>query len=262
MTVTTPIAIAYSAVLGLIIGSFLNVVIARIPVGESVVQPPSHCPKCNTQLRAVDNIPVLSWLLLGRKCRTCRTPISAQYPAVEAGTSLLFAFTAWRIGAHGDLPAHLVAAAAFVALSVVDLQTRRLPDRIVFPSTLMTTAAFVVAAAVDDRWGNLGRAGLGASIAFGILMLIHVAKPDGMGFGDVKLALLCGLVLGWHGLADVALGLYGGFILGAVIGVGVMITTKGGRRTTIPFGPFLAAGTLAQVLVGGPLADALRRLFD
>ena len=225
------------------------------------MKPASHCPICDTTLRSFDNIPVLSWVLLGRKCRTCHASISIQYPAVEAGTAALFALVAWRVGAHADLPAHLVAAAAFVALSVIDLQTKRLPDRVVFPALALTAAGFVIAAVVDDRFGDLGRAGIGAAAAFAALLVVHVVRPDGMGFGDVKLAALCGLVLGWHGLADVVLGVYGGFVLGAVIGVMVIAAQKGGRKTTIPFGPFMAAGTLLQVLVGGPLADWLRDVF-
>ena len=236
-------------------------VIVRVPDGQSVVHPPSRCPVCDTTLRARDNIPVLSWLLLGRKCRTCRTPIPVRYPQVEAGTAVLFALVAWRIGAHAELPALLVATAGFVALSGIDLRTRRLPDKVVFPTLAMTAAGLVGAALVDDRRGDLGRAGLGALLAFGALLVIHFVYPDGMGFGDVKLALLCGLVLGWFGLAEVVVGMYGGFVLGAVIGVFVMAQQKGGRKTAIPFGPFMAAGTMLTVLVGGPLADWLRGLF-
>ncbi len=258
---TTGVAVGLSAVYGLVIGSFLNVVIARVPAGESVVKPTSRCPKCATPLRAYDNIPVLSWLLLGRKCRSCHAPISAQYPAVEAGTALLFALVAWRVGAHGDLPAHLVAAAGFVSLSVIDLQTKRLPDLVVFPSIVLTALGFVAAAMIDDRFGDLGRAGIGAAVAFGALLVVHLARPDGMGFGDVKLALLCGLVLGWHGLANVVVGMYGGFVLGAVIGVALMAFGRVRRGVTIPFGPFLAAGTMLTVLAGNGLADRLRDLF-
>ena len=250
-----------SALLGLLIGSFLNVVIGRVPAGESVVQPASHCPKCGTTLRAIDNIPVVSWFVLRARCRTCGVRISAQYPAVEAGTSVLFALVAWRVGAHADLPALLVAAAGFMALSVIDLHTKRLPDRVVFPTLAMTAVGLVVAAVVDDRMADLSRAGIGALAGFAVFLVIHLVQPRGMGFGDVKFALLCGLVLGWFGLADVVLGLYGGFILGAVVGLIVMAVRKGGRKTAIPFGPFMAVGTMLQVLLGGPLADALRDRF-
>jgi leader peptidase (prepilin peptidase)/N-methyltransferase len=257
----TAFVVVVATVMGLLIGSFLNVVIGRVPNGESIVQPPSHCPKCGTTLRAYDNIPVLSWIVLGRKCRTCRAPISAQYPLVEAGTAVLFALVAWRVGAHADLPALLIAAAAFVSLSVIDLQTKRLPDLVVFPSLAMTAVGLVAAAIIDDRFGDLGRAGIGAAIGFGALFVIHVAKPNGMGFGDVKLAALCGLVLGWFGLADLAVGLYAGFVLGAAVGVALMVVGRVRRGVTIPFGPFLAAGTMLTILALGSWADWLRDLY-
>ena len=223
-----------AAVMGLLIGSFLNVVIARVPAGGSVIRPPSHCPVCQTELRARDNIPVLSWLLLRGRCRTCGTSIGVIYPAVEAGTALLFAVVAVRIGAEADLPAYLLVTAAFVALSVIDLQTRRLPDRVVFPAFFLTVVALAGAAAVDDRFADLGRAGIGAGAGFGALLAIHLVRPDGMGFGDVKLAALCGLLLGWQGLADVIVGLYAGFVIGAVVGLGIIAAGRGGRRSAVP----------------------------
>jgi leader peptidase (prepilin peptidase)/N-methyltransferase len=247
------------AVLGLLVGSFLNVVIARVPAGESVVKPPSHCRSCGTTLAWRDNVPVVSWLVLRGCCRACGTGISARYPVVEASTAALFAVAAARVGPHADLPAHLVVAAGFVALSVVDLDCRRLPDRIVFPTLALGTVALVVAAAIDDRWGDLGRAGIGAAIGFVALGAIHAVRPDGMGFGDVKLALVCGGILGWHGLADVMIGLYSAFVLGGVVGVALIATGRVARRgASVPFGPFLCASALLTVLALGPLADALR----
>jgi leader peptidase (prepilin peptidase)/N-methyltransferase len=254
-------AVYFASVMGLLIGSFLNVVIARAPAGESVIRPPSHCPVCLTELRARDNVPLLSWLLLRGKCRTCGTSIGAIYPAVEGGTALLFALVAVRVGAHADLPAYLLATAAFVALSVIDLQARRLPDRVVFPAFLLTFLALAGAAAVDDRFDDLGRAGIGAAVGFGALLTIHLVRPDGMGFGDVKLAALCGLLLGWEGLATVIVGLYAGFVLGAVVGLGIIAAGRGGRQSAIPFGPFMAAGTLVTVLFLGPVTDRVADLF-
>lgn len=261
MTMTVLLVLA-AAVLGLLVGSFLNVVIARVPVGESVVQPPSHCRSCGTTLAWRDNVPVLSWLVLRGRCRSCGTTIGARYPAVEAATAALFAVMAARIGAEADLAAHLVVAAGFVALSVVDLDCRRLPDRIVFPTLALGAGALVVAAAVDDRWDDLGRAGIGALIGFVALGAIHAVKPDGMGFGDVKLALVCGGILGWHGLAEVVVGLYGAFVLGGVVGIALIATGRVARRGgSVPFGPFLCASALLTVLALGPLADALREVL-
>jgi leader peptidase (prepilin peptidase)/N-methyltransferase len=253
--------VAGAAVLGLLIGSFLNVVIHRVPVGESVVSPRSRCPGCGTELAWHDNVPVVSWLVLRARCRTCEVKISARYPFVEAGCAALFAALAARIGWEPELAAYLVAAAAMLALSVIDVDTKRLPDVIVLPATAVTAALLAVAAAVGDHWGDLGRAALGAVLGFAALFLIHVIRPDGLGFGDVKLALLCGLLLGWFGLAEVALGLYGGFALGAIVGVTLIAAGRARFGRAIPFGPFLVAGTLLMVLVGDPLADATRDLF-
>lgn len=250
-----------AGVLGLLIGSFLNVVIARVPAGESVVSPPSHCPSCDTPIAPRDNIPVLSWLLLRGRCRACAVRISPRYPLVEAGTAALFASTAWSVGPHADLAAHLVVVASFVALSLIDLDTKRLPDVIVLPAFAATTVLLAVAALVDDRWPDLGRAGLGAAIGLGLLGLIHLVAPRGLGFGDVKLAGVCGLLLGWHGLADVVLGLYGGFVLGAVVGGALIALGRARFGRSIPFGPFLAAATLLTALVGGPVADRVRELL-
>jgi leader peptidase (prepilin peptidase)/N-methyltransferase len=257
----TTLTIVLCGALGLLIGSFLNVVIARVPIGESIVRPPSHCPTCNTTLRAVDNIPVVSWIALRGKCRTCGTAISRRYPLVELLTAVVFAALGARFGPHADLPAHLVAGAAFVALSFIDIDTKRLPDRLVFPAFLSTYALLLAAALVDNRAGDFGRATIGAAVGFGALLLVHLVRPDGMGFGDVKLAALCGLVLGWQGVADVILGLYFGFVLGALIGGTMLVTKRAERGKTIPFGPFLAAGTLIFVIGLGPLADVARDWF-
>jgi leader peptidase (prepilin peptidase)/N-methyltransferase len=253
--------VAGAAVLGLLIGSFLNVVIHRVPAGQSVVQPPSHCPVCERELAWFENVPVASWVALRGRCRTCRTTISVRYPLVELGCAALFAALAARIGWEPELAAYLVAGAAMLALSAIDLDTKRLPDVIVLPTTLVTAALLAVAAAVDDQWGDFGRAAIGAGLGFLVLFAIHLVRPDGLGFGDVKLALLCGLLLGWYGLADVAIGLYGGFVLGAVVGVTMIAAGRTRFGKAIPFGPFLVAGTLLMVLVGEPLADAARDVF-
>jgi leader peptidase (prepilin peptidase)/N-methyltransferase len=251
-------AVLLSTIVGLLIGSFLNVVIARVPAGESVVHPGSHCPRCGTTLRPVDNIPLVSWLALRAKCRTCQAPISVRYPLVESGTAALFGVLAVKVGPHADLPAHLVIAAGFVALAVIDLDSRRLPNAVVYPTLWLGLAGFVTAAIVDDRGGDLGRGVTGAAIGVAVFGAIHAARPDGMGRGDVRLAAVCGLLLGWHGLADVALGLYGGFVLGALVAVPLLVAGRAGRRTALPFGPFMIAAALVQVLLGGPLADAIR----
>lgn len=253
--------IAGAVLVGLLVGSFLNVVISRVPVGASVVSPPSHCPHCERTLTWPENIPLVSWSLQRGRCRSCGAPISARYPLVEGLTALIFAGVAARVGWDPALPAFLVAAAGMVALAFIDLDTQRLPNRVLFPTTVATAALLALAAAIDGAWGDLARAATGGAIAFAILLLIHVAKPAGMGFGDVKLAFLCGLTLGWWGLADMVIGLYGGFVLGAIVGVVLIATKRAGFGKAIPFGPYMIAGTLLMVMFGAPLADAVRDWF-
>jgi leader peptidase (prepilin peptidase)/N-methyltransferase len=252
------VIIAACAVVGLLVGSFLNVVIALVPRGESVVQPPSHCLSCGTVLIWQDNVPVLSWVVLRGRCRSCSVAISVRYPEVEVGCAALYALMAWRFGAHPDLAAYLVAGAGLFALSVIDLDTKRLPNRVLFPTFVATAALLVLASAVDQRWGDLGRAAVGAGVSFIALFAVHFARPDGLGFGDVKLAGLLGMILGWLGLTEVALGIYGGFVLGAVGGILLIAAKRARFGRAIPFGPFLAAATILTVLAGGPLADRIR----
>ena len=242
-------------VLGLAVGSFLNVVIHRVPRRESVVAPRSRCPGCGTELANRDNIPVLSWLLLRGRCRTCGMRISPRYPLVELATAVLFGAMALRFPDEWALPAFLVLAAACLAGSVIDLEHLLLPDRLVFPSLALAAAGLTVAAAVDGEWDRLVRAGAGAGLAFGALLLLALVKAGAMGGGDVKLALLLGLCLGWLGLDHVALGLFLGFLLGSVVGIALLVARARGLKDHFAFGPFLAAGTLLAVWWGRPLLD-------
>lgn len=257
----TPGIVTISGVIGLLVGSFLNVVAWRVPRGESVNRPRSHCPACGSLIVWYDNVPVVSWLVLRGRCRRCAAPISVRYPAVEAATAALWALTAAAVGPHADLPAHLVAVAGLFVLAIIDVEHLRVPDRVLVPTLVLTAAGLLAAAAVDDRWADLARAGAGAALGFGALAVIHLVEPEGMGFGDVKLAALCGLLLGWHGLAHVVVGLYGGFVLGAVVGVTLVAAGRRQLGRHLPFAPFLAAGTVAVALWGDPLARALRDLF-
>ncbi len=240
----------FCGLIGLFVGSFLNVVIHRVPVGESVVRPRSRCPRCGTQIRSFDNIPVVSWLILGGKCRDCALPISARYPMVEAGTAVLFAAMGWWLGASWELPAFLYLAAIGVCLSLIDLDTRRLPNSIVLPSYLVAFALLAVPAAVDGRWPDLGRSIVGGLIAFGLYFILAMVYPAGMGFGDVKLAGVLGLYLGWVGWAALAVGVFSAFVIGAVVGIGLMAAHRGGRKTAIPFGPFMFLGALVGLWAG------------
>jgi leader peptidase (prepilin peptidase)/N-methyltransferase len=248
-------------VTGLVIGSFLTVVISRVPSGESL-WPRSACPRCGTRIAARDNIPVISWLLLRGRCRGCGERISALYPAVELTTAVLFVLVALFIRPLVLVPAYLYAAAAGVALTAIDARTRRLPDAIVYPSYPVLAVLLAVGSWVSGDWMALRNAAIGGlALQAGYWILVALV-PRGMGWGDAKLAGLVGLVLAYQGWGVFAVGALGAFLLGALWGVGVLVKTKGGRRTTIPFGPWMCAGAALGLAVGTPLWDAYRSLFE
>jgi leader peptidase (prepilin peptidase)/N-methyltransferase len=251
----TALVVSGSALLGFVVGSFLNVVIHRVPAGESVVKPRSRCPNCGTQLTGRDNVPVLSWLLLRGRCRTCGTPISARYPLVELLTGALFAAVALRFPDDPELPAFLLLTAGLVALSAVDFERFLLPNRILYPTLVLTAMGLVVAAAVDGDWRSLRDAVVGGALGFGLLFAIHVISPKGMGFGDVRLAGLLGVALGWLDLGHVFLGLFLGFLLASILGVTLIALKLRTRKDRLPFGPFLAAGAVLTLFVGRPVLD-------
>ena len=239
--------------LGLCIGSFLNVAIWRIPRRLSVVRPPSHCPSCEAFLRVRDLVPVVSWLLLRGRCRACAAPISVRYPVVELTTAVLFAAVGVRFGASWALPAYLVFVAVAVVLAGIDLDTMTLPRRIIYGSGVAAVVLLAVAAVATGEPSRLTGAAIGAGGALLFFLVLHLVAPGGMGFGDVRLAGLIGLHLGWLGLLEVPTGLFLGFGLGAVFGLGWLAYQRAGLRTHIPFGPFLAAGAVLTVLWGQPL---------
>jgi leader peptidase (prepilin peptidase)/N-methyltransferase len=244
------VVVVISAVLGLAIGSFLNVVIWRVPRKVSVVRPPSHCPQCETPIRPSDNVPVLSWLLLSGKCRHCGNPIPIRYPLVEVGCGVLFAAVAARFGWSWELPAYLVLAAALLAISLIDLEHFIVPDRITAPLTVSALALLGLAAAADGNGWRYGRTLLGGVAFFAFLLVLNLLYPKGMGMGDVKLAFSLGLYLGWLGWGQVFLGGFLAFLLGAVVGVGLIATKIKSRKDVVPFGPFLALGTMLTILFG------------
>jgi leader peptidase (prepilin peptidase)/N-methyltransferase len=248
--------------LGLAIGSFLNVVIHRVPAGLSVVSPPSHCPDCSSPIRARHNIPVVGWLLLRGRCASCGLPIPARYPLVEALTGVLFVLVTWRavqLDQLAAVPALLAFTAVGVALSAIDLDVRRLPDVLVLPAYPLLAGLLAVAAGARGDWGSLGRAALGAALLFGCFLAMTLAYPAGMGFGDVKLSGVIGLVLGWFSWSTLAVGAFAGFFLGALVGVVVMATSPLGRKAAVPFGPFMVAGALLALWVTDPLVALLTR---
>lgn len=257
-----PVAfVGFVFVVGLLIGSFLNVVIWRVPRGESIVTPPSACPKCGKQISARDNIPVLSWLLLRGRCRNCRNPISARYPLVELGTAVLFALTAVRFGLDWPLPAYLYLAAISVALALIDLDVHRLPDAIVKPSYVVAVVLLALASWGVDDWPALGRAAIGGGILFAFYLLLVVLYPRGMGWGDVKLAGVLGLYLGWLGWGALVVGGFAAFLLGGIFSIGLLLTRRAGRKSGIPFGPWMLAGALVGVAFGEQLWNGYLNLL-
>jgi leader peptidase (prepilin peptidase) / N-methyltransferase len=249
-----PVLLSIVGLLGLSIGSFLNVVIHRVPRDESLVRPGSHCPLCGAAVRGRHNVPVLGWLLLRGRCADCRAPISPRYPLVEAGTAALFVAVAARFGWSWELPAYLYLAAVAIALGVIDLDVMRLPDRIVLPSYSVALLLLIPAAVAGHSWAAAARALLAAAMLYAIYWLLAVL-PRGMGGGDVKLAPLLGLYLGWLGWSSVAVGAFAGFLLGGVVGVVLMATRLATRKSRIPFGPSMLAGAFLAVFAAAPIAD-------
>src|SRR4051812_15873259 len=240
--------VAFAAVVlapGLAVGSFLNVVAARLPLKRSIVSPGSACPSCETSIAWYDNIPLVSYAVLRGRCRHCGMSISWRYPAVEAATAVLVACAALKFGFSWDFLVAAVFCAVLVAISATDLERRIIPNRIVLPATVVLLAAQTVLHP-SIEWIV---AGLGAALFF---LLAALAYPGGMGMGDVKLVLLLGVVLG----RTVPVALLVGMVAALVPSV-VLIAKHGkaGRKMTIPFGPFLALGGLVALFVGSPILN-------
>lgn len=257
----TALAVTFAALLGLAVGSFLNVLVWRIPRKESVVRPPSHCPACDAEISARDNIPLLSWLVLRGRCRQCHAAISGRYPAVELLTCALFVGMVLARGVHADLPAYLYLAAVGVALSFIDLDVKRLPDVLTYPSYVVGLGLLGTAAFVDHQPGHLGRALLGLVTLGGFYFALAVVKPGAMGWGDVKLAGVLGMYLGYLGWGELAVGAFLGFLSGGVVGLALILGKRAHRKSRIPFGPFMIVGALAAVFAGAPLADLYTKVL-
>lgn len=248
-----PLVIFACTLAGLAIGSFLNVVIYRVPAGMSVVSPPSACPSCGTPVAPRDNIPVLSWLLLRGRCRNCSNPISVRYPIIEGLTAVVFALIAVRLGSTWTLLPELAFAGGLIALAAVDMERYLLPRAIVYPTSVLVAVGLIVAAGLEDRWSHLGEAVACGAVAFAIFFTINFVRPAWMGFGDVRLAGLMGLALGWLGAWYLLVGFLVANLAGAVLGVALMSLGRANRRTPLPYGVFLAAGSILAILVGGPI---------
>lgn len=263
----------FSGLIGVLIGSFLNVVIHRVPAGVSVVRPRSSCPNCSSAIRSIDNVPVVSWLLLGGRCRDCRTPISPRYPLVELATGLLFALVAlWTVSGLPSMPvadgasvllvlAFLYLMAISVALTMIDLDTHRLPNAIVLPAYPVMLVLLTSASALSGDWGALLRAVSGMVALAAAYLLLAVAVPGGMGFGDVKLAGVIGLALAYLGWGPLAVGSFGAFLLGGTFAIVLVVTRRAGRRSGIPFGPWMVGGAWIGIFFGAGIWNSYLALI-
>lgn len=279
MTLDAPLLglVVLSVILGLLVGSFLNVVIHRVPQGLSVVTPPSACPKCGHVLAPYENVPVLAWIALRGRCRRCRAPISIRYPLVELLTAGAFvaiaASSADDIAAAADaralaatvleLCAHLVLAACSIALAAIDLEHHRLPNPIVLTAGITGAILLGAAAALDPTEGlpSLLGALAGAGVLFGVYLALALAWPGGMGLGDVKLAAVIGLFLGWSGWGALAVGGFAAFLLGGIVGVLLLIARRAGARSGIPFGPWMLVGAWIGIAWGEGLFESYLELL-
>ena len=261
---TIVVALVYGALLfvfGAIIGSFLTVVIARVPAGESIVRPRSSCPVCGEQIVWFDNIPLVSWLALGGRCRHCQTPIPKRYPLVEAATGVVFlmlgAATWWGTVPIAVFPASVVIASGGIALTAIDLEHHRLPNAIVYTTYPLAIVAVVVGLVITGEWERLPGLAIGALVW---LVVIGgswlLTRGRGMGFGDVKLAPLLGGGLGLIGALEAAAGLLFALVIGAAVGIALLAGGRVGKRQAIAFGPFLVLGWFIATLVGTPLVEA------
>lgn len=245
---------ALAGLLGIAVGSFLNVVIHRVPRGLSVVSPPSACPQCETPIKGRHNVPVLSWLLLRARCAYCAEPISARYPMVEALTGLLFVAVTLRFGLSWQLPAYLYLTAVAVALGAIACDGQRLPDSIVMPSYIVTIALLLPAGAVHDNWHDGARALTGMGMLVLLMLTFALAFPSGLGFGDVKLAGLLGLSLAWLSWNALFVGVVATLVLAAGGGTAAAVTHRGEQRThAVPLALCLAAAAVLSLFVAAPV---------
>jgi leader peptidase (prepilin peptidase)/N-methyltransferase len=243
------IAVIAAAIGGLLIGSFLNVVAHRLPRGESLVRPRSRCPECSAQLRAIDNVPVLSWVFLRGRCHHCGASISARYPIVEIVTGALYVAVVASQDDAVRIVLGLLLVTALVPITLIDLELRLIPNLITGPAAL---AAVVAIVALDSDF--LPEALIAGAVAGGFFLLAAVLYPRGMGMGDVKLAGMLGLYLG----RAVAPAIFIALIAGVTVGAAVIARkgAKEGRKTAVPFGPFLALGGIIAFFAGADLVDA------
>lgn len=247
---------------GLAIGSFLNVVIYRVP-NKMTLMGRSYCPKCDHLIRAYDNIPVFSWLFLGAKCRDCKQPISWRYPFIEALHTLAWVGIVVVFGPTQPflVPLLLFFASVSIALMMIDFDTMTLPNVIVYPSIIISAVYLTILAALTNAWANMATSALAAVVLCLFYFAIYVlSRGRGLGFGDVKLALVLGLMLGWFGWGAVIVGTFAAFFIGGIPGAILMATGVIKKGKAIPFGPMLLIGAWFGMLWGPQIWDAYLKL--
>jgi leader peptidase (prepilin peptidase) / N-methyltransferase len=237
---------ALAAMFGAVVGSFLNVVAYRLPRRESLVTPGSRCPNCDTPIKPYDNVPVLGWLLLGGRCRACRAPISWRYPLIEALTGALAVAVVLTKHSLHDVALGLALVGILVPIALIDLEHRIIPNRITLPAAIAALTIGLV-----TRRSGLPEQLIAGAAAGGFLLAFALVYPRGMGMGDVKLAAVLGLFLG----RPAAVALFVAVLAGAVVGATVMarLGVSRGRKTAVPFGPFLALGGVVALFAGPPI---------
>jgi len=285
--------VVIAGVFGLLIGSFLNVVAYRVPAKVSLMRE-SRCPHCDTAIKPWHNVPVLGWIVLRGRCANCKAPISPRYPIVEAVTGIAFAvITWWGIAVYDGLlspnatlveylalptmdgtvyPADIWAAvlvivaflyfaAISIVLTLIDLDTHRLPNSIVLPSYLVGGILFTIAAWLTGEWGLLLVAAIGMAVLYAFYFILRLARPGGMGGGDVKLAGVIGMHLGWIGWGALAVGAFAAFLYGGLFGIALVLLRRAGRKTAIPFGPWMILGAWTGVFAGEAVGRGYVNLF-
>jgi leader peptidase (prepilin peptidase)/N-methyltransferase len=237
-------------IFGSVIGSFLNVCIYRMPRSMSIIAPSSRCPSCNIPIKAYDNIPILSYVLLGGRCRVCKARIPLRYPLVEFLNAALYVSVLWRFGLEWHTVVYFIFCSALVVITFVDLDFQIIPDRITLPGILIGLIAGSLL--MPDPFMRNALLGLKASViglfaGGGLFYAIAVLSKGGMGGGDIKMMAMVGGLMGWK---SVLLTIFLGILTGAIFGITLMIFKGKGRKTKIPFGPFLALGTLIALFYG------------
>ena len=254
---TTATGAILAGLMGLLIGSFLNVVIWRLPRGENLAKPGSKCPSCGAPIKPWHNVPVVSWLVLRGRCANCGEKISPRYPLVEALTAALMALVVVRFGADQDVWLPLIFVLVLVPVTFIDLDLRVIPNKITGPAAII---AVVLLVALPDAEHDLKEHLIAGFAAFMFLFIAAIAYPAGMGMGDVKLAGVMGLYLG----RAVGPAMLIAFLAGSVVGIAIM-ARKGraeGRKTAVPFGPFLALGSLIGLFAGDEIVEWYLDTFD